>query len=125
MTAKTRRQSNLFLIILKVLVSIALIGYLLIFVEEAFPPYPIDQPESNFGMVMVFVLFVWFLVGYYYLWKNVLRSGIFLASWYIMLVITALFIWKYGNVTIVLGIPILILGILLIIHARHTSTNRA
>ncbi|MDX1315827.1 MAG: hypothetical protein R3356_10025, partial [Eudoraea sp.] len=85
--------------ILRVFGTLAAIFYTLIFIDEAFPPYDPDMRESNLGIAMVFVLFVWFSLGYFYLWKNEKKAGYFFISWWIGLFLTAWLIWLYGNVT--------------------------
>lgn len=102
--------------ILRVLTTLAALIYILIFIDEAFPPYNPDMRESDFGIFMVFVLFIWFSIGYYFVWKNEKIAGILLTSWWIALFLTAWLIWVYGNVTVILGFPIFILGILLLIY---------
>ncbi|WP_242155923.1 hypothetical protein [Aestuariivivens sediminis] len=104
--------------ILRIVTSVAALFYFLIFVDEAFPPYDSDMRESNFGIVMVFVLFLWFSIGYYYLWKNEKLAGLILASWWIGLFLTAWLVWEYGNVTVILGFPIFILGLLLLLYSK-------
>ncbi|MBJ6367861.1 hypothetical protein [Snuella sedimenti] len=110
---------NLFRNILRILTTIAAFIYTLIFIDEAFPPYNPDFRESNFGIFMVFLLYAWFLIGYYYLWNNEKKAGIFLTTWWILLFLTAWLIWSYGNVTVILGFPIFILGILLLIYSYN------
>ena len=56
--------------ILRLLATLAAIRYALIFMDEAFPPYDPNIWESDFGIFMVFVLFLWFAAGYYYVWKD-------------------------------------------------------
>jgi len=111
-------------IVLRVLVTIAAALYALIFIDEAFPPYDPNMQESAFGIIMAFILFVWFAIGYYYLWKNEKRAGILLITWWLLLFLTAWLVWMYGNVTVVLGFPIFILGILLLIHARRVNRKK-
>lgn len=112
--------------ILRTLLTLSALFYLLIFIDEAFPPYDPTMRESDFGIVMVFILFIWFSIGYFYVWKNVKVAGIMLTSWWIGLFLTAWIVWDYGNVTVILGFPIFILGILLLIYAgkmNHSSTR--
>ena len=115
-------KKDVFGIVLKVLVTIAAIFYALIFIDEAFPPYDPNMKESDFGIVMVFILFIWFGIGYYFLWKNERRAGIMLISWWLGLFLTAWQVWLYGNVTVVLGFPIFVLGILLVINSRRKES---
>ncbi len=49
--------------VLRTFITLSAIFYTLIFIDEAFPPYDPNMRESNFGIVMVFVLFSWFSVG--------------------------------------------------------------
>lgn len=114
----TAIKRDYFQIILRVLVTLAAVFYALVFIEEAFPPYDPIMRESNFGIFLVFVLFVWFSTGYYYLWKDEKRAGILLITWWLALFLTAWLVWMYGNVTVVLGFPIFVLGILLLLHSR-------
>lgn len=114
---------NTFRNVLRILVTLAAILYALIFIDEAFPPYDPTMRESNFGIVMVFVLFIWFSIGYVYLWKNEKLAGILLTTWWIILFLTAWLVWDYGNPTVVLGFPIFILGILLVIYSRKKNKS--
>jgi apolipoprotein N-acyltransferase len=110
--------------ILRVLVTLAAIMYTLIFIDEAFPPYDADMRETNFGIFMVFVLFAWFSLGFYYLWTDERKSGFVLMTWWIALFMTAWLVWSYGNVTVVLGFPVFILGILLLLYARRKRKSQ-
>ena len=105
--------------ILRVLTSLAAVLYLLVFIDEAFPPYDPNMRESNLGIAMVFVLFAWFAIGYFYLWKNERFAGTIFIVWWLGIFLTAWLIWDYGNVTVILGFPIFILGILLIVYAKR------
>ncbi|MCX2743335.1 hypothetical protein OO013_05630 [Mangrovivirga sp. M17] len=102
--------------ILRILTTIAAIIYIMIFIDEAFPPYDPDFRESNFGIVMVFILFTLFFIGYYFVWKNEKKAGIILITWWISLFFTAWFVWLYGNMTVVLGFPVFLIGILFLIY---------
>ncbi|WP_258103576.1 hypothetical protein [Marinoscillum sp. MHG1-6] len=109
---------KLFRNILRVLSTLAVLSYAFIFIDEVFPPYDPNLQESNFGIVMVVVLFIWFSVGYSYLWKNEKMAGLFFITWWIGLFLTAWLIWLYGNVTVILGLPIFVIGILLLVYAH-------
>ena len=109
--------------ILRILTCIAALFYTLIFIDEAFPPYHPTMKESNFGIAMVFVLFGYFMIGFYRLWNNEKIAGFIFISWWIFLFLTAWLFWKYGNVTVVVGFPIFILGILLLIYASKRNKS--
>ena len=109
--------------VFRILITLAAILYALIFGAEAFPPYDLNMRESNFGIVMAFVLFIWFSMGYFYLWKNEKIAGIFLNTWWIGLFLTAWLVWFYGNVTVILGFPIFILGILFLVYSLKKNVS--
>ena len=103
--------------LLRILTTLAAIIYAVIFIGEITPPFY----ESGFGVVIVYVLFAFFLLGYFYLWKNEKISGVILVIWYGLLWIAGVWIWTNAGMVLVLGIPILLLGALLLI--RRYSRN--
>lgn len=107
-----------FLTILRVLITLAAIGYSLVLITEALPPYDPATRELDLRIAMIAILFTWFLAGYYYLWKNERTAGILLSLWWVALFFTAWLVWDYGNVTVVLGFPVFILGLLLLVYWR-------
>jgi len=109
---------------LRTLVTVAGILYSIIFIDEAFPPYDQNTRESDFGIALVVILFIWFIIGYFFLWKNEKIAGLFLTSWWIGLFLTAWLVWNYGNVTVILGFPVFILGILLLIYSRNKKKSK-
>ena len=109
--------------LLRALSSIAAILYAVLLVDEALPPYDPNMRESDFGIAMSFILFIWFGFGYFQSWRNEKVAGGVFVSWWIALFFTAWLIWNYGNVTVVLGFPICILGVLFLIYSWR-NTNR-
>ena len=107
------------LIILKILLTISLICYLVIFVGEIIPPFS----EPLFGIIMVYVLFFIFLIGYYFLWKNPRLSGIIVVFWYVLLLFLGFFVWTNAGMVIILGFPVGVLGVLLIVYSYRNRTN--
>ena len=68
---------------------------------------------------MVYVLFITFLAGYYFMWRSELISGIIIVWWYLLMWLSALFIWVTdAGMVLVLGFPVFIFGILLIIWQK-------
>lgn len=108
--------------ILRIIASLAAILYVLIFIDEAFPPYDPNMRESDFGIFMVFVLFLWFAAGYYYVWKDERKAGILLTTWWLGLFLTAWLVWYYGNATVILGFPVFILGIMFLVIPKRKRT---
>lgn len=105
--------------ILRVLSTLAAIFYSMIFIDEAFPPYDPSMRESNVGILMVFILFILFSIGFYFVWKHERIAGILFTTWWIGVFLTAWLIWSYGNVTVILGFPIFIIGILLLYYSHR------
>ncbi|TKG95730.1 hypothetical protein EYV94_05400 [Puteibacter caeruleilacunae] len=118
MKPKKQKRQRTALTILKVLATFAAIFYFWVVLDEVIPPYDSNMYESTLGIIMIPVLFVFFMVGYVYMWKNSFLGGLLFTLWYIGLVCVSLFIWVHGNVTILAGLPILQLGILLMIFSR-------
>ena len=110
--------------ILRILTTLAALLYMLFFIGEAIPPYDPNMRESNFGIFMVFVLCLGFSAGYYYVWKDERKAGILFATWWLGLFLTAWLVWYYGNVTVILGIPIFILGILLLVYSAKEKASQ-
>ena len=84
-----------------------------------------DSGESTFGGAMMYALFAFFLLAYYFLWKNELISGVLLILWYGFLWILVMFVWHAAAMTIILGLPIFVLGLILTVRAlivKHSST---
>ena len=106
-------SKNILRNILRILVTIVAIFYLFVVIDEGTPPFT----EPLFGIIMVYALFLFFVLGYYYLWKNEKLSGILLIVWYGLLWILVFCVWENAALTIIMGIPIPILGILLLIYS--------
>ena len=117
---KNKNSSNkVSSMILKILITVSAVFYTIIFIGEIIPPFY----ESVFGVAMVYVLFCFFLLGYYFLWKNEKISGIILILWYGFLLILAFFVWTNAGMVIILGIPIPILGALLLFKVYFKKTK--
>ncbi len=98
--------------IFKVLATIILAFYLLIFITE------IGNPEGTiFGYVMIYIMFLFYSLGYFFLWKNEKISGIIFVSWYLFLLALVVWVWIDGDMVAILGIPIPILGTIILIKS--------
>ncbi len=110
------------LVTLRILLTISVFFYTIIFIGEATPPFS----ESLFGIIMVYVLFLIFLIGYFFAWKDKkqMLSGIIITSWYVLLLILGFFVWTNAGMVIGLGFPVGILGVLLIIYSYLIKTKK-
>jgi len=59
--------------------------------------------------------FLIFVVGYYFLRKNELVSGTILIIWHALQWLFVFYVWEHGEMTLILGLPIGVLGILVLI----------
>ena len=106
------KPTNLFRNILRILGTISAIFYILFLVAEGVPLYK----EATFADISVYLLFAVFVLGYYFLWKNELISGLILIAWHGLQWILVVWVWLEGAVTLILGIPIGLLGIIVLIY---------
>jgi hypothetical protein len=74
-----------------------------------------SYPSLSTEGVGVYILFVVFVIGFLFSWRNAMTTGMIFIFWYIGMLILELFIVeKDGGFGIVSGIPVLILGIFFI-----------
>ena len=103
-------KSNLFRYqnILRLIGIVTLIVYLIFLISESQSEYAGTKGE----LISTYALFILFGTGIYFQWKNELIAGLIWILWYSGLLLLVRFVWIAAGVTIVLGLPILILGIL-------------
>jgi len=106
-----KRSSSVFRNIVRVLGTIAFLFYILFLIEENVPLIG----SASFADISVYILFLIFVVGYYFLWGNELISGIILIVWHGLQWLLVFLVWEHGEMTLVLGLPIGIFGILVLI----------
>ena len=107
-----KKSTNLFRTVLRILVSIAAVFYIAFLVAEGVPL----NKEATFADISVYLLFALFVLGYYFLWTNELVSGLILIAWHAIQWILVFWVWVDGGMTLILGIPIGILGIIILIY---------
>ena len=108
-------------IFLKLLATFILVCYLIFFLGEILHPYS----GTTFGLIMVYIMFLFFLLGYSFLWKNGKVSGIIFIMWYGFLLVLALWVWVNAGMVLGLGIPIPILGALLLVKAYAKNIKKS
>ena len=115
-------HNNAYRNVLRTLGSIAALGYILFLIGEGVPNFK----DLNFADISVYILFAVFVLGYIFLWKNELISGILLVAWYGFEWCLVLWVWVDGDMVIILGFPIFIIGILVLIYGiRHKTPSIA
>lgn len=107
-----KKSAKIYRTVLRILGSLALLGYILFFIGEGVSVLNF----SSFEYISVFLLFIVFLTGYFYLWKNELISGMIWILFYLLQWCLVLWVWYDGDLTIILSFPIFVLGILLLIY---------
>jgi len=107
-----RKFDNLFRNILRILGTVSAILYILFLIDEGVPLYK----ESTIADISVYLLFLVFVLGYYFLWKNELISGLILISWHGLQWLLVYWIWVDGAMTLILGIPIGVFGFIVLIY---------
>ena len=112
------KHNNAYRNVLRILGTIAALGYILFLIDFGVPHFK----ELNFADTSIYLLFAVFMLGYMFLWKNELISGILIVLWYALEWCLVLWVWVDGDMVIVLGFPIFIIGILVLFYGiRHKA----
>jgi len=110
---------KIYRLIIRILGSLALIGYVLFLIGEKVTFFK----DATFADVTVYLLFAIFLVGYIFLWNFELISGIILIVWYGIQWGLVFWVWEDGEMTLIFGFPIAIIGILVLIYGIRKRSN--
>ena len=133
--AKKRRRASA----LQVATTIYGLLYLYFFIWSFIPCSGAVNPISdspNFDpwdleMIFVKLLFVVFLVGYFYSWKNGRIAGLIFLFWFILMVCMAIWVsttlHRDSDMAIPMAIPVLVIGILFIVswYKKRRATPSA
>lgn len=106
-----------FRIILLSLATLAAALYILFIIEILTDHINMGLSTGEILTQSEYYLFLLFAVAYALVWRNMLTSGISLVVWHIIQWCLVLFVWDDGEVTLILGFPIALIGILLIIYS--------
>jgi len=106
-----RKSTAAFQNIFRVLGIIAFAFYILFLIDEDVPLLK----SASFADKSVYLSFLIFVVGYYFLRKNELVSGTILIIWHALQWLFVFYVWERGEMTLILGLPIGVLGILVLI----------
>ncbi|MEE9461188.1 MAG: hypothetical protein V3V53_05115 [Bacteroidales bacterium] len=99
---------------LYILTLIFAVFYTFIFVDEAFP-----LPVNNLDQLCVILLFLFFVIGFVFSWFREKTAGYIFILWYILEVLVGIFIWDDAGMVLVLGFPLLPIGIFYLVYARR------
>lgn len=106
--------------VLRVLGIVAFALYILFLIGEGIPMVS----GASFAETSVYLLFLIFVLGFIFLWKNELVSGLILMIWHVIQWCLVIWVWPDGDMTLIMGLPIGILGLFLFIHglSKRRST---
>ncbi|MBG0786318.1 MAG: hypothetical protein H0S79_14575 [Anaerolineaceae bacterium] len=107
-----KKSTKVFRTTLRVLSIVALILYILFLFGERVPL----GLRATFAENSVYLLFLIFVLGFVVIWKNELIAGIVLIVWYGIQWCLVLWVWPDGGMTVILGFPIAILGVIALIY---------
>ena len=112
-----------FRIVLLVLGAVALAGYVL-FVFDLLNHWIRDG--ESFGQILAHTeiyLFLFFVAGFVLLKKNELIAGIIWIVWHVLQWALVLWVWDDGEVTLLMGFPVFIIGILLVVYSIRMKSR--
>ena len=107
-----KKSSNLLRNVLRILGTIAAFLYILFLIAEDVPFFK----GAAFADTSVYLLFLVFVLAYWFLWKNELISGLILIVWHLLQWILVFWVWVDGALTLILGVPIGVFGIIVFIY---------
>ena len=105
------KSENHFRNFLRILGTIAFLLYFLFLIFEGVPLFK----ATNFADISVYLLFLLFLIAYFFLWRNELLSGILVLAWYGLQWLLVYTIWEDGGMTLIIGFPIALMGVMIMI----------
>ena len=106
-----KSSKNIANIALKIIGIIGIILYLLFLIGEGVPLLK----ATTFADISVYLLFVFFLLGIFFLWRNILVSGIICVLWYAIQWALVFWVWIDGEMTLIFGFPIGVFGIVVLL----------
>ncbi len=105
-----------FQLILRIIATLALSGYAIFLTDLTI--YWVNNDYSLFRIVISteYLMFLIFILGYYYVWKNELISGVIIVFWHMLQWVFVHWVWEDAALTLVFGIPIGLIGISLLVY---------
>lgn len=117
-SSKGGKSKKGFLWSLRILLAIYAVLYVIFIIDNFIPSTNFNPWDAE--NIALMVLFVVFVIGYIISWKNELAAGVIFILWFIGMCYQNFFLCTIdcGN-GIAMGIPLLILGILFIVHSKR------
>jgi len=111
--------------VLRIIGCVAAISYLVFIISElqSIFKYGIPEEESIFTVFTTVALLLLFFVGFYFMWKKEALAGFLWILWYALLLVMVRWVWYMAGVTVLMGAPICILGILLVIYGMRNRLS--
>ncbi len=112
---------------LRILGTLAAIGYI-VFLAGLIQSFVTEGISlANILLKTEVWLFLIFVIGFYWLWKSEFYAGLIFIIWHIFQWMLVLWVWEDGAMTLVMGFPIALTGILLVIFGilNRSRTNAA
>lgn len=103
---------------LKIVASMALVGYIILLLAKNAALYTESSELTSY------FLFSLFTVGYILLWKQKVIAGMVFLIWYTIQWYMVFLVWEKGIMTLILGFPIAVLGLLILLNGIKKKTNK-
>lgn len=110
--ANMKKNMRIYRLIVRILGSLALIGYIQFLIDEG---VPILTNNVTFAEISVYILFAIFLAAYILLWNRELFSGILMLVWFGLILLCIFYVWENAALVGIVALPIAILGIVVLI----------
>ena len=104
--------------VLYVFTLIFAVFYTLIFIDEAFP-----LQVKNIDQLCLILLFLFFVIGFVFSWFRERTAGYIFILWYILEILAGIFIWDDAGMVLVLGFPLLPMGIFYLVYANRKNRD--
>ncbi|MDX1544410.1 MAG: hypothetical protein R3214_10730 [Christiangramia sp.] len=103
---------------LKIITSMAMVGYIIFLMLESAALY--NESSALTG----YFLFSLFAVGYILLWKQKVIAGMVFLIWYTIQWYMVFLVWEKGLMTLLLGLPVAVLGLLILLNGIKKKTKK-
>lgn len=106
----------------KKILQIITAGYcILYFLGFAAPFFQGEMSLSNSEDLSVLLMFIFFFVGFIVSWFKEQIGGILLQVWFVFICLLSSFFWTEAGMILILGFPVLVIGVLLNLKAYKAS----
>lgn len=107
-----KKSIIIYRLIVRILGTLALIGYILFLIDGG---VPLLANDVTFTDISVYIVFAVFLVAFILLWKHELIAGILMLVWYGLVLVCIFEVWENAALAGIVALPIAIIGIVVLI----------